>query len=568
MSYIFNPKENMMAKNLLAYVNAFLNTEKNSLSLWYPASYLFGILYYFTFLREPNLFLLFLGIIICSAAKFKLFKPNQSALYKFTLNIMLVFTLGLTIPTVKTHFIEFIAIKKKLQSKQIEGEISKIKPTPYGTQVYLTNLAIEGINPEDTPQIIRIIFAKNSTSHLLAGDRISFLGDLSPLPPPLVPGGYDFQKIAFFNKIGALGKSISEPKIIGISGNKFMHIIHNIRKVIYSKLIKNLGYKNGNFAAALFLGEIGGIDQKTLKNMRFAGISHILCVSGLHLSLMAAIFFITSRFLLNFSNLIAYRYDIKKIAGYISLIASFFYLLLTGMQVAATRAFIMTGFAIWSILISRQPYPLRSLGIAAIIILTMNPEVAITPSFQLSFIAVASLLCGYEFYIRNTYIFGKSKGIFASMRLYIISNIFSSIVAGIATAPIVIYHFYIYSNYSVISNLLALPIVSFISMPFGIMAIILSFFNSGSLAFLVLGKSIEIVVQIGNFVASLPKAVIYTGYMNHISALLFTLGFLWFVIWKSRIRLLGMFVVILAILGFLFQKKPGIIVNLNARIFG
>ncbi len=118
-----------------------------------------------------------------------------------------------------------------------------------------------------------------------------------------------------------------------------------------------------------------------MKEMRQSGISHILCVSGLHLSLVAMLFFISTRFLLNLSNYIAYNYDIKLIAAICSLIGSYGYLQLSGMQIAATRAFIMTAIFIYAVMIGRKAYPLRSLAIAAFIILSMNPEYIFHPSF-------------------------------------------------------------------------------------------------------------------------------------------------------------------------------------------
>jgi ComEC/Rec2-related protein len=295
--------------------------------------------------------------------------------------------------------------------------------------------------------------------------------------------------------------------------------------------------------------------------MRYAGISHILCVSGLHLSLVAAIFFMTSRVLLNLSSTLALRCDIKKLAGYISLLASFFYLLLTGMQIAATRAFIMTSVAIYSILIARQPYPMRSLSLACVVILTMNPEYAIHPSFQLSFIAVISLLVGYEFYSNAKNILGHSKGIFASLKLYMFSNIYSSIVASLATAPIVIYHFYVYSNYSILANLVAVPMVSFVSMPAGIIALAFSFTGYTGFLFNILGKSIDIIRDTASFTVSLPKAIIYCGSMYSSTIILFIICFFWFSIWKSKLRHLGMLGMLLSMAIFLNEKHPDILIN-------
>nr|WP_241773766.1 ComEC/Rec2 family competence protein [Rickettsia asembonensis] len=83
-----------------------------------------------------------------------------------------------------------------------------------------------------------------------------------------------------------------------------------------------------------------GLNRQIMQDMRQNGISHVLCVSGLHLSLVVMIIFLTTRFLLNLSNYLAYNFNIKLISAYCSLIGSFGYLELSGMQIAATRAFI------------------------------------------------------------------------------------------------------------------------------------------------------------------------------------------------------------------------------------
>ncbi|KJV61413.1 competence family protein [Rickettsia amblyommatis str. Ac/Pa] len=87
-----------------------------------------------------------------------------------------------------------------------------------------------------------------------------------------------------------------------------------------------------------------------MQDMRQSGISHVLCVSGLHLSLVVMIIFLTTRFLLNLSNYLTYNFNIKLISAYCSLIGSFGYLELSGMQRAATRAFITAAIFIYGII--------------------------------------------------------------------------------------------------------------------------------------------------------------------------------------------------------------------------
>nr|WP_269429142.1 ComEC/Rec2 family competence protein [Rickettsia amblyommatis] len=97
----------------------------------------------------------------------------------------------------------------------------------------------------------------------------------------------------------------------------------------------------------------------------------------------------------------------------------------------------------------RSCFPLRSLTIATFIILSLNPEYIFHLSFQLSFIAVLSLVAGYEFYLKNSWLLGEKKGIFGAVKFYTASNIYSSFLASIITAPVVINQFFIFATYSV-----------------------------------------------------------------------------------------------------------------------
>jgi len=118
----------------------------------------------------------------------------------------------------------------------------------------------------------------------------------------------------------------------------------------------------------------------------------------------------------------AFNYNIKRIAALISLFGSYCYLEVSNMQIAATRAFIMTTIFIYSVILDRSAYLLRSIAIAGFIILVFNPEYIFHPSFQLSFVAVLSLIAGYEFYLKHQFLLGDNRGIFGSIKFYVVSK--------------------------------------------------------------------------------------------------------------------------------------------------
>ncbi|WP_342260068.1 ComEC/Rec2 family competence protein [Candidatus Tisiphia endosymbiont of Metellina segmentata] len=307
---------------------------------------------------------------------------------RFIAGIIIAFSCGMLVGKYRISNLHVVGIKKPIIS-QIGGTIELMKPTTHGMQIILHQVKIQKLNRSNQVlEKVRISMPAKYVQEININDNISLVAQLYKPQSSILPGGYDFGFYAYLADINATGYALSPPQIIAHSNLYTNSFIYKIKKNIYNRLIQILGPIKGNFAAAILLGETKAIDRKLMKEMRQSSISHILCVSGLHLSLVAMLFFISARFLLNLSNYIAYNYNIKSIAAICSLIGSYGYLQLSGTQIAATRAFIMTAIFIYAVMIGRKPYPLRSLAIAACIILSVNPEYIFHPSFQLSFVAV------------------------------------------------------------------------------------------------------------------------------------------------------------------------------------
>lgn len=532
--------------------------EYHHLNLWYFVSFIFGIVIYLSLDYEPSV--RYISLVFISSIATLYFR-KYGVIGAFFSGIIIFFVLGIVVAKYRTLSIDSKSIDHSFSAK-IEGKISLIKPVTNGDQITLSDVFLYDKKKEKHPfkSSVRLNVGDEYLNDFMVGDKISLFAFLTPPHPSLLPGGYNFELYNFFSSIGAIGYAMTKPEIIYKKEiSSLDSYIHKIRRIIYARLINSLGSDNGNFAAAILLGEGKALDKNIMQNMRYAGISHILCVSGLHLSLVAMLFYISSRFLLNSSDFIAFRCNVKVIASFISLIGSFLYLMLSGMQIAATRAFIMTAVFILSIIIGRTPYPLRSIAIASIIILVINPEYIMHPSFQLSFIAVLSLISGFEFYMKHKWMLGYSNGILAQIKIYLFANIYSSLLAGFATMPIVVYHFYIASNYGALSNLLAVPVMSFLMMPLAILSVILMPFNLDYYVLKILGYFISIIIKSADFIASLPGSIWYFGYISHISIVIYMFGFFWLILWQKAWRHLGWIMIAISIISMFLSKKPDII---------
>ncbi len=524
---------------MIKYLRDILEEEYNNLSLWYFVSFICGIIVYFSLNFEPP-FLAILAIFFFSLLL--LFTKKYGIFWQFICGLVIAFAFALLISKYRILNLRSRTIGKPIISEVI-GTIETIKPTIHGSQIVLNDIKIKKINKNIKK--IRLSLPKKYLKETTVSDKISLLAKLYKPQNSILPGGYDFGFYAYLSEIGANGYAMSPPKILLHQEKYINRVIYKIRFNIYQNLVKKLGSIKGNFAAAILLGETKGINRQLMQNMRQSGISHVLCVSGLHLSLVAMILFISTRFLLNLSNYLAYNFNVKLIAASCSLIGSFGYLGLSGMQIAATRAFIMAAIFIYAIIIERSCFPLRSLAVAAFIILSLNPEYIFHPSFQLSFIAVLSLVAGYEFYLKNQWLLGNNKGIFASIKFYTASNIYSSFLASIITAPVVINQFFIFSTYSIPNNLIVVPIMSFFLMPLALLSLPLMWLNIDGFVLKIMGFFISIIINSAEYFNNLPGAVWYFGYITNLSILLFLFGFFWICIWKTNWRLWGLWAYLL-----------------------
>ncbi len=545
------------------FIEYTLEAEYHNISLWYFVSFLSGIIVYFTLESEPSTkFLLF---AFCFSLPL-LYLKKYGIFLQFISCIIVTFIIGILVGKYRKINIDPASIEKPIIS-QVSGVVESIKPTIKGMQIILQEAQIHKLSTEPLYKV-RINIPKKYSKEIFLNDKIQLLSKLFIPQNAILPSGYNFGFYAYMSEIGATGYTMS--KIDVISRNDQLHkgFVFKIRKHIYDRLIKGLGADKGNFAAAILLGETRGLDKEIMQNMRQSGISHILCVSGLHLSLVAMIFFISTRFLLNLSDYIAYNFNIKVMAALVCLVGSYSYLELSNMQIAATRAFIMTSIFICSVILERSAYLFRSISIAALIILAFNPEYIFHPSFQLSFVAVLSLIAGYEFYLKNQSILGSNNGIFGAVKFYVASNIYSSFLASIITAPVVINQFFIFSTYSIPVNLIAVPIMSFFLMPLSLLLLFLMPIHCEAWVFKLLGFFIGIVIDTAKFANELPGSVWYFGYITNISIIIFLFGFFWICIWRTPIRILGIAIMLLSFVLMLNSPKPDLIFDPSFKAIG
>jgi competence protein ComEC len=338
----------------------------------------------------------------------------------------------------------------------------------------------------------------------------------------------------------------------------------HLRDTIRRRIEAALPGDPGHVAAALIIGDQGGISERTQEAMRASGLGHVLSISGLHMALVAGTSFWFIRALLALSVGLALTRPIKKWAAAGALAVAVVYLGLSGAGVATQRAFIMLAIMLTAILIDRRAITLRNVALAALVVLVMSPDALLTASFQMSFAATAALIAAFEAisaWRDQRRPLNDARTLAARVRWYVASLALTSLVAGLATAPFVAFHFQRLAPLSLVANLAAMPAVGFIVMPMALAAVLVMPFGLEVLPLTAMkwglswmGWVAEATAAWSTGYGSLPKA-------PAAALALVVAGFLWLVLWRERWRLAGLAPMVLALPLALMAARPDILVD-------
>lgn len=555
-----------MPSQLIYHFRQFYATflsERENWILWLPVFFGIGIIIYFSLPFEPPITFAIVATILPLAISYYL--RFHRALMWLAIIVALI-AAGFLTANLRALTVNAPMLEKTLGVKNISGKIYEVHTRPHGKRFVIENPLIEGISADQTPKRVRLN-VNTGHSNAVVGDIISTLAALNPPPKAVIPGGYNYSRHAYFEQIGAVGYAVADITVTGHSTqSSFYTLIARLRQTITERILASAPAREGNIATALLVGERGGIAENDLQDMRDAGLAHLLAISGMHLALVATIFFFSARTFLAFFERITLRYNIKKWAVFVAIVGSFFYLLISGAPISAQRAFIMSTLFLTALLIDRSGTPIRSVAFAAMLVLLVSPESILTPSFQMSFAAVIALVSTFNYgssLIANYAGFGFIRKIL----LYVLSLMVASLVAGAATAPFAMYHFNHFSSYSVLANLIAVPLTSFVIMPLGVITLLLMPFGLEAIALLPMLKGIDLVLLSASLVASLPNATSILPSMAPLALGMFTFGGLWLCLWQKKWRLYSIIPISCGVSLMFYAVKPDIIVSGEGEVF-
>ena len=558
--------------NLRSWILQQLDAERGRWMLWLPVAMGLGIAVYYELPSEPALWV---GPMLATGSLAAALLAPSGTLARALAIGAVAASAALGLVAWRTASLAAPTLSRPLFSINVEGRVADIQRLPGGVRVVLEAVRLKGRGappPEMMPLKVRISLSRGAPP-LTIGDRLLVLANLSPPAGPAAPGAFDFQRVAWYQQLGAVGYALAPAAIIERGKpDGFVRTLDALRADVVARILKALPESEGGVVAALLAGEQTAVDKDVAQAMRDSGLAHILSISGLHIVFVVGLVMGLVRYGIALIPPLALRVDAKKVAAVLALAAALFYTALAGAPVPAQRACAMAGFALLAILLDRTALSLRLVAWSAIIVLAVAPESLTGASFQMSFAAVVALIAGWEAasgwrrrlheraeLTRRRWLWRLGAALGASLA--------TTLIASVATGAFAAYHFNRVSLLGVVANLLGVPLAGFWIMPWGLLAMLLMPFGLEAFALVPMGWGVEGLNAIARHVAAWPDAAILVPSLPGASLWLLTVGGLWLCLWRRRWRLAGLPVVAIGLL-LGPPPAPDLLMSENGRVLG
>ena len=399
-----------------------------------------------------------------------------------------------------------------------------------------------------------------------AGSYVRVFGEVSPFLQATNPG--EFDAAAYYRRKDCLF-ALRKTKITAQTKNygrleEFLSQLRYESEVLFRKL---LGEKNGATASAMVLGRKKGMDSEVKALYQDAGISHLLAISGLHLSLIGAGLF---------GLLKKVRLPVALSAG-ISTWILIVYAQLTGMGISTRRALVMFLLFLAAGLLKRTPDLPTSLAVAALLLLVPKPQRILDAGFQLSFSAVIGIAVmipvlqdGWEDAAPSLRVtdgvagWNIARAAIARACRLLRKNILAGLGITMTMLPFLLIHFYEWSPWSVLLNLAVIPLMG-ILLPcligLQLVARLTAFIHCLELPQHLLCAAIEAIFscyeQLCRFTTALPGSILHTGYPTWQALAVYTIGLIALAVSGKKLRPHLRLAAAVCLMGIFLIRLPG-----------
>lgn len=335
---------------------------------------------------------------------------------------------------------------------------------------------------------------------------------------------FNYSEYLEYNDIIAVGSVLNNSNI-SYKGTASLYLPERIRYYLYNHLQNELqGYKLKSYVLALLIGD-KDFDESQQNLLISSGTSHLMVISGLHIGLLAFIAFVTFRLLWSLSPKLCRKIPAQYISVIASLISAFMYSLLAGFSLPTQRAVIMLLVVAILWLLGKRVSIARSLSFSFVLILFLDFEAVYSVSLWLSFSAVSFLVL--IAIVLQQY---KSK---------LVSTLLAQTYLAIFLVPISVYYFGSFSLVSILANIIAIPLVSFVIVPLLLFCLLISFVGISLWAVPIC--FLKLLMCYLGFLTNHVGLIEYWSYFSFISLIIIILGLVLALFpFSKSVRVLGL----------------------------
>ncbi len=417
-----------------------------------------------------------------------------------------------------SHITNFIDLVHGPMGTKVEGRIYDVESSP-GDRSRLYIDADRVIFADKKIDVYgRILLTVDApVVRVTPGDKIRFMSRLKRPRNFGNPGEFNYTGYLKKKGIYVTGFVNSEKWIVRLSegGGWFRERITGIRSDIEG-VIESGATDNAAVLKALFLGRKGEVPKSVREGFARTGIAHLLAISGLHIGIVTLIVYTLALWILRNSERCMLAFNIKKAATLLSIPPVLFYAVIAGFSLPTMRAVIMVIVFLVALILDRERDIYNTMAIAALVILLIAPTSILDASFQLSFAAILAIvfitprlrMIFKREDTLETILMGKSVSLRIKEKISYILMV--SIAAFLGTAPIVAYHFRLLPIVGSVANLVIVPLIGFLVVPLGLMAVSLIPLSHSLASILIWGadKVLGFSIWLNGIFAMIPFAAI------------------------------------------------------------
>ncbi|MFH0799710.1 MAG: DNA internalization-related competence protein ComEC/Rec2 [Pseudomonadota bacterium] len=416
-----------------------------------------------------------MAIICISAAVFLRSRPTQAASVAAVL--LAVFFIGFALANAAAGRASDVSVplgeKTLFTCDGKVGGVPQIKEWGASVDVDLISCGAAGTADAKARGTVRLS-ATAEDADLLPGERVRFTARFYAPREYHNPGGFSYRRYLMVHGVGAMGRTFGAMERQR-GASRFFGWIEALRRQIADSAAANIDGPARGVVIALANGDQNAIDRKLRDAFANTGLAHLLAISGMNVGYVAAFIYLLSRIFFGRFSWLILRVPVKRLAAIVTLPSVWAYVLITGSPISAIRAAIMLTVFLAGELVGLRQDLLSTLGASVVAICAIMPLSILDVSFQLSVVAVAGIIIVTPWFMRRMGGEGDRSTRAGRCARWFRALVAVSAAAGVATAPLVAYHFKFVSGISLAANLVAVPLTGALLSPVVAVASVLVF---------------------------------------------------------------------------------------------